>query len=211
MTPRWIVSLVRLVGVALVLSAEGHLMGVLGDAVVPANHFSYFTILSNVLGTMVFALGLVREVPALIRGAATTYLVTTCIVYAVLLSGVDVQTPPYANVVMHLLMPFRAAVDWVLDPPRSTIPLRKAALWLAFPVIYLAYTLVRGPIADWYPYPFLDPRGAGGYPQVVLICVLVAVGIGLVAAGVWAFGNWRAKAAAARLESPHASSDTPRG
>ena len=27
-----------------------------------------------------------------------------------------------------------------------------------FPVVWTVYTMIRGAIVDWYPYPFLDPR-----------------------------------------------------
>jgi hypothetical protein len=40
-----------------------------------------------------------------------------------------------------------------------------------FPALYLVYALVRGPIAGWYPYPFLDPTMVGGYGGVALYCV----------------------------------------
>ena len=30
--------------------------------------------------------------------------------------------------------------------------------WLVFPLVWTAYTLIRGAIVDWYPYPFLDHR-----------------------------------------------------
>jgi hypothetical protein len=38
---------------ALVLSAEVHLVTVLGDRFTPANHFSYVTVLSNVFAALV--------------------------------------------------------------------------------------------------------------------------------------------------------------
>jgi hypothetical protein len=44
-----------------------------------------------------------------------------------------------------------------------------------FPFVFLAYTLVRGPLVDWYPYPFLDPR-QHGYGHVVLGAAGVGVG-----------------------------------
>lgn len=208
MTPAWIVSLVRLLGLAFVLSAEGYLIGALGEAFNPANHFSYFTVLSNVIGAVVWAVALIRPVPDLIRGAAATYLITTGVVYAILLRDVDVQTPSFANFALHAATPVLMALDWLLAPPRRRIALRHAALWLVFPVVYLGYTLIRGAIVDWYPYPFLDPRGAGGYAQVAVMCLIVAAVIGLIAVGLWAFGNWRARSAELRLESRHASSDS---
>ena len=48
-------------------------------------------------------------------------------------------------------------------------------LWLLFPAIYLAGTLIRGPMVDWYPYPFLDPRGEGGFPSVAAYSVGVLI------------------------------------
>lgn len=37
----------------------------------------------------------------------------------------------------------------------------------------MVYMTITG-IVDWYPYPFLDPRGAG-YGTVALMSVLIAV------------------------------------
>jgi uncharacterized membrane protein len=34
--------------------------------------------------------------------------------------------------------------------------------------------MIRGPIVDWYPYPFLDPRG-NGYGFVAIMSLFVAV------------------------------------
>ena len=66
--------------------------------------------------------------------------------------------------------------------------------WLLAPLAYFAYSLVRGPIAHWYPYPFLDPRSLGGYGRVALYAVVLAVAMGLLAAGVNAIGRRRSGA-----------------
>jgi hypothetical protein len=47
---------------------------------------------------------------------------------------------------------------------------------MAFPLVWLAYTLVRGPIVDWYPYPFLNPANVGGYVGVTAYCIAIALG-----------------------------------
>ena len=58
----------------------------------------------------------------------------------------------------------------------------QTVLWsLLFPVLWLAYTLVRGAIWKWYPYPFLDVP-AHGYAGVAVNCVLVTLVLGVVAA-----------------------------
>jgi hypothetical protein len=154
----------------LVLSAEIYLIVALGDRFRFVNHFSYFTVLSNVFAACVALLGVFGPVSAQIRGAAVLYMTTTGIVYALLLRGVDVQTPAYANWVLHVIVPILVIVEWLLAPERTT----RAWTWLAFPLAYVTYTLVRGPIVDWYPYPFLDPR-QGGYGEVLLNSVFVAV------------------------------------
>jgi hypothetical protein len=48
-----------------------------------------------------------------------------------------------------------------------------AVLSLIFPVLWLAFTLVRGAVIHWYPYPFIDVTRLG-YPKAALNCVWVA-------------------------------------
>ncbi len=153
------------------------------------NFFSYFTILSNILGTVVFLVGglsLLRGgegAADLLRGAAALYLVITGIVYGVALAHYDTpQVIPWVNTVVHKVTPLVFLLDWLIDPPRRPLRLSRAAAWLAFPVVFLAYSLARGPAAQWYPYPFLDPR-AHGYLRVALSCVVVAAAFLAVGAG----------------------------
>ena len=160
----------------LVLSVEVYLVVALADRFNPANHYSYFTILSNVFAACVAFLGVFRPVSPQLRGAAVVYMATTGIVYALLLRNIDVDTPAYANWVLHYIVPVLVVVEWLLAPERTV----RAWQWLAFPAVYLAYSLIRGEIVGWYPYPFLDPR-AHGYGEVAVSCVFVAVVIGVLA------------------------------
>ena len=65
----------------------------------------------------------------LLRGAATTYLVVVGLVYAVLLAplgaagGVPV---PWANVVLHVIVPVYFVVDWLIAPDRQRLPCQRA-------------------------------------------------------------------------------------
>ncbi|MEV0246198.1 Pr6Pr family membrane protein [Nocardia sp. NPDC050712] len=145
-----------------------------------ANFFSYFTIESNVLAVVVLLIGGLSDPHSrrwqVFRGAATLYMVITGLVYAVLLADVDVMlTDQWINVVLHRLIPIVMLVDWVLVPVALRLSAGLIGGWLVFPVLYGVYSLVRGPIVDWYPYPFLDPREQGYGPLAVGLVILVAV------------------------------------
>ena len=131
-----------------------------------------------------FGLGRAGSPPSrtaeLLRGAAVLYMVTTGIVYGLLLSGYtdELQTAtPWVNNVVHRIFPIVLIADWLINPPAVRLTFRDALVWLTFPVAYLVYSLVRGPIVDWYPYPFLDPDEVGGYAGVTAYCLGIAVGV----------------------------------
>lgn len=68
---------------------------------------------------------------------------------------------------------------------------------MAFPLLYIIYTLARGAIVNWYPYFFVNPNRGGGYLLVAGDCLAVGIGIlALIAATAWA-GNRRSDASAA--------------
>ncbi len=56
------------------------------------------------------------------------------------------------------------------------IELHRALIWLVYPLLFAVYSLIRGPIVGWYPYPFLDPAHVGGYGVVALYCPGIAAG-----------------------------------
>jgi len=150
----------------------------------PVNFFSFFTILSNILAAgLLLYVGLLRPKPSrqldLLRGGTTLYMVITGVVFALLLSHIAAAlqlTLPWVNAILHQIMPIAVLADWLLDPPRTRITFRRSLAWLVFPLVYVGYTLLRGPIAHWYPYPFLDPAKVGGYPGVLLYCLGITLG-----------------------------------
>ena len=58
--------------------------------------------------------------------------------------------------------------------PRGWVNWRVVWLSLIFPICWLVFTLIRGPIVDFYPYPFLDVD-EHGYPRVLLSSLIVAI------------------------------------
>lgn len=154
----------------------------------PANFFSFFTVESNIIAVVSLLIsatyswrGAVPTWVHYLRGAATIYMTVTGITYSLLLRNVEVDTAvPWVNLVLHYIIPIVMIVDWLIDLPPFRIRVGSAMIWLIFPIAYLAYSLIRGPLVDWYPYPFLDPR-VEGYAPVIVTSIGIAVG-GLVLA-----------------------------
>ena len=154
----------------------------------PGNFFSFFTIQSNIIAaTLLVLAALVRRDERsrrfdAVRGAVTFYIAITVVVFALLLSGLQEQLDThiaFTNFVVHYLIPIVLIVDWIIDPPRHRLGLPIALVWLVYPLGWFAYTLIRGSVADWYPYPFVDVtrHGYGGVLARGLVFMLAfAVG-----------------------------------
>lgn len=150
----------------------------------PVNFLSFFTILCNILAGSVLLAGSLgsigkKTVPRwydMARGAATVYMITVGLVFAVLLANYEVQlTLPWVNIILHYLIPVAMALDWLFNPSHSKISLRQTWPWLIFPIAYVVYSLIRGSITGWYPYPFLNPETAGGYVGIFAYSVGIAL------------------------------------
>lgn len=143
------------------------------------NYFSYFTNLSNVFAAIVliisaFYLAKSRkpmQTDDIIRGASVLYMAVTGVVYALLLTDVEVSLQiPWVNILLHYIMPIAVVIDWLIRPPATRLTFKQTWLWLIFPLAYLLYSLIRGAVLNWYPYPFLNPAHTGGYLGVILYC-----------------------------------------
>ncbi|GAB2665759.1 Pr6Pr family membrane protein [Nocardia goodfellowii] len=162
-----------------------------------ANFFSYFTIQSNVIAFVVLSVGGLWDPQGrnwrLFRGAATLYMIITGVVYAVLLADVDVSlSNPWINHILHRVIPLVMLADWLLVPVALGVSARLIGSWLLYPLAYCVYTLVRGRIVDWYPYPFIDPREKG-YLHMGLGLIALAVVFAILAVAVAALGDWASR------------------
>jgi len=153
------------------------------------NVFCFFTIQSNILvgvASTLLALRLKRssQAFAVLRLTGLVAITITAVVYHTVLSDLRELTDwaLTADVLLHTLVPLLAILGWLLFGPRSLTSPRIAVLTLIFPICWLAFTLIRGPIVDFYPYPFLDVNDLG-YPAVLANSALVALLFATVAAG----------------------------
>lgn len=151
------------------------------------NYFSYFTILSNILAALVlsaFALdrGGFLTRPATSAAAALYMAVTGAIYFAILRHIWSPQGLDWlADTLLHYVMPVVYVLFWLVLAPKTGIGLRHVALWLIFPVLYAGYSLVRGTLTGFYPYPFID-AGALGYAAVLRNAAVLALAFAALAA-----------------------------
>ena len=78
-----------------------------------------------------------------------------------------------ADRLLHMAVPVLAVVGWLAHGPRGRVSTGDLGPFLALPVSWLAYTLVRGELVEWYPYPFIDVN-EHGYGVVLLNCAGVS-------------------------------------
>ncbi|WP_368497644.1 Pr6Pr family membrane protein [Herbiconiux sp. A18JL235] len=166
------------------------------------NFFSFFTILSNALAAIALLVGAwfcftTRVDPPWFNlgyAAVTTYMATTGVVYNLLLRNIELpqgQTLEWSNEILHVWAPLYVVLVWIVSPGKRALPW--SAIWaiIVFPIVWAVYTLIRGPIVGWYPYPFLNPAQPGGYGTVVIYVAGIAGFIALAASGVVALSRTR--------------------
>lgn len=166
------------------------------------NLFTFFTILSNVLVAVVCVALVLRrrdsEPFAVAWLDALLGITVTGIVYNTVLAGLyDLRGAEYlADRLFHTVSPLLFVLGWLLFGPRGLVRRRVVLLSLLYPLVWLAFTLVRGALIGWYPYPFVDVAKLG-YGQVALNSVLITA-LFLVLAAV-AFGVDRLAMRPARI------------
>jgi hypothetical protein len=177
-------------------------------------YLSKFSYQTNAFGALVLIAGALlapRVIASVgwdrIRGAAVMYLITTFIVYGFLVNSFDnpfTTSRHWTHTVLHQVIPVVMILDLFIRPFANRLAWRDALRWAIYPVIYLAWSLVRGAIDGWYPYDFIDPGEVGGYGGVALYSIGITAGfvsLGLLI--VWV-SHWyrRAGGAAPTMRAP---------
>lgn len=158
------------------------------------NYFSLFTILSNLIASFVLFYLAVKgtETKGFIdslRGATTSYLLVTAIVYFLLLRNVpNAMQILWVNAIIHKIMPAVIFIDWFIFPPNKFLKFSQSFRWLIFPILYLAYALIRGSLTGWYPYAFINPE-TGGFVSVLVYTIVITLGGLLISSFVIILGN----------------------
>ncbi|MDH6532226.1 hypothetical protein M2119_000463 [Aurantimicrobium minutum] len=158
---------------------------VANDAFYPEHYFSYFTIQSSLINIVAFAAGGVlawrtardTKLFTLVRMSVFSYAIVTGVVYNVLLRNIPsdgYEPPAWCNESTHVWVPIVIVLEWLCATGRISLRLR--AMWwvLLYPLGWVAFTVIRGILTGWWPYPFLQPDGPNGVGGVVAYIVGIA-------------------------------------
>jgi hypothetical protein len=143
----------------------------------PAEYFSYFTIQTGMIAAVTLSIGgwfawqgrKETHLLNLVRLSSITMTVVVTIVYNALLRNLpnlpedgNYQWPVPPNEILHVWAGIILVIDWMLSSRRVNLRLRSIFWTLAFPLAWLAYSVIRGLAINWWPYWFINPNESGG-------------------------------------------------
>jgi len=143
--------------------------------------FSFFTILTNLLVAVYFSFYISENKrpvfltrPGLLT-AITVYIAMVGSVYQILLRHAwDPQgLQRVVDELLHTIIPVLVIFFWYLYEHKSSIRYTQAFTWLTYPMVYLAYILIRGHFSNFYPYPFIDVSRIGLEKALITAGILV--------------------------------------
>jgi len=152
---------------------------------------SFYTIQSNLMvGLSLWAL-LLKPSNALhkfflrgyVLGGICLYIIVVGLVYNIVLRSLWAPEGllKVADELLHTINPLLFIIYWLIFARQEKLKWRQSLNWLWFPFLYLVYTLIRGAITQFYPYPFIDVVKLG-YGRICinsLVLLVVFLGLGL--------------------------------
>jgi len=116
------------------------------------NTLSYFTVLTNLLVAIVVSTSALRghSDTFLTRpstmSATALYILVVGLIYSLVLKALWEPTglQRAADVALHDVMPVLYVLYWLLFVPKGTLRWSQPIYWLIYPLVYFAYSLLRG-------------------------------------------------------------------
>jgi hypothetical protein len=150
--------------------------------------FSYYTVLTNILiavcFTMVYLKGIGEKSNFFARPntltATAVYICIVALTYNLILRFQWAPTglTRVPDELLHLIIPIIYLIFWIKFVPKQNLQWKSILPWAIYPLVYLGYTLLRGPSAKWYPYPFMDVDKLGYHTVLfnsAMVCVVFVI------------------------------------
>ncbi|RVC62238.1 MAG: hypothetical protein EOS65_11850 [Mesorhizobium sp.] len=147
--------------------------------------FSFFTILTNIGAVLVHTSLLSPSgyawFPAFagsrLRAGVAVAISLVFIVYATVLARLWQPQGLFllCDMLLHYVTPALFVLWWLIAGADGTTRWRDISWWMVYPLAYLAYVLLRAPIAGEVPYPFLNVEKNGA--ASVAVSALATTGL----------------------------------
>lgn len=147
------------------------------------DHFSYFTIWSNLLAAVIFTMLAINpnrtgSLFRVLRLDAIVMMIVTGIVYNALLNtGGHEGWDFWSNGIQHTWGPILVFLVFVISGPRGWISSSTIFAALLLPILWLAYALIRGSVIGAYPYDFLDVNANGMASVLAFVAQIIVFAI----------------------------------
>ncbi|ANN59575.1 hypothetical protein EFV37_24635 [Mesorhizobium loti] len=147
--------------------------------------FSFFTILTNIGAVLVYTSLLSSTgyawLPAFagprMRAGVAVSITVVFIVYATVLARLWQPQGLFllCDVLLHYVTPVLFVLWWLVAGADGRTRWSDISWWMLYPIAYLAYALVRAPIAGEVPYPFLDVAKNGAASVAIAALAITAL------------------------------------
>ena len=146
----------------------------------------YFTILSNITVAVVMTVLATRPdlfarrtaggaIWRALRLDSVVMIIVTGFVYNLMLwDGPKTGWDAVSNALLHIIIPILTVLVWVIAGPRRILGFSTIWLSLVLPILWAAYTFIRGAAIGAYPYPFFDVT-ENGYASVLIFVAEILV------------------------------------
>lgn len=168
--------------------------------------FSYFTILTNILVAIVLTTAARQRdggtapfwLQPWVSSGVTASIILVGVSYSLLLRNAwhpqGVQW--VVNEWMHDILPPLFLAFWWWCVPKGSLLARHVLMWMAYPILYFGYILLRGNAIGVYPYPFIDV-GSLGYARVVINALVILLGFVVISLALIGLDRWQGRRALA--------------
>ena len=166
-------------------------------------YFGFFTILTNLLATLVVSAwcvgpafpghrGLTR--PTTLTTAASAITIVGLVYFFILRHTWKPEGAQFlADAVLHYVMPVLVVLFWAAAVPVRAVRWSSAPWLLLYPLLYLVYVFARGEVTGLYPYEFIDVLKIGYAAALRNSVGLMAVYAGITATYVAAKNSTRSE------------------
>jgi hypothetical protein len=160
------------------------------------NTFCYFTVQSNLIvgvTCLMLAAGWANQstVFRTFRLIGLVGITLTFLVFHAVLKQLQDLTgqAAFADFLLHTASPLLCIIGWLWFGPRRQTTRNVAWFTLIFLVAWGTFTLIRGSIVGFYPYPFMNPNDLGYLRVAINLTIVAAVFVGL-AFGAHVLDGW---------------------